>query len=188
MAPVLANRSAHFLIVLVVFGSLAWINVRGVRSGARAVWIVTILKLVPLLIFVCAGIFFVRRADAMAITWPGAPALGRSVLILLFAFVGIEVALIPSGEVKDPARTVPRAIYLALAVTTAALPADPIGRTGNSGGRPREVYRDAVGTGGLTLFRRTRPQPHARRGQRFGFWFCRERYSQFTTHSFRLRA
>jgi amino acid transporter len=119
MAPAVANRSAHFLIVLVVFGSLAWINVRGVRSGARAVWIVTILKLVPLLIFVCVGIFFVRRADALAITWPGAPALGRSVLVLLFAFVGIEVALIPSGEVKDPARTVPRAIYLALAVTTA---------------------------------------------------------------------
>ncbi len=119
MAPIFANRSAHFLIVLLVFGSLAWINVRGVRSGARAVWIVTIVKLVPLLIFVCAGIFFVRRADALAITWPGAPALGRSVLILLFAFVGIEVALIPSGEVKNPARTVPRAIYLALAVTTA---------------------------------------------------------------------
>ena len=39
-------------------------------------------------------------------------------LLLLFAFVGIEVALIPSGEVKNPARTVPRAIYLALAVTT----------------------------------------------------------------------
>ena len=39
-------------------------------------------------------------------------------LLLIFAFVGIEVALMPSGEVKDPARTVPRAIYLALAVTT----------------------------------------------------------------------
>jgi amino acid transporter len=38
--------------------------------------------------------------------------------LLLFAFVGIEVALMPSGEVKNPARTVPRAIYLALAVTT----------------------------------------------------------------------
>jgi amino acid transporter len=37
---------------------------------------------------------------------------------LIFAFVGIEVALIPSGEVKNPARTVPRAVYLALAVTT----------------------------------------------------------------------
>ena len=118
MAPVFAHGVMHFLVVLLVFGALAWINIRGVQSGARAVWIITIVKLVPLFIFVGVGIFFVRQADALTITWPGASNLGRGVLLLIFAFVGIEVALMPSGEVKDPARTVPRAIYLALAVTT----------------------------------------------------------------------
>jgi amino acid transporter len=38
--------------------------------------------------------------------------------VLLFAFVGIEVALVPSGEIKEPARTVPRAAFLALTFTT----------------------------------------------------------------------
>ena len=118
MVPIFAHGAMHFLVVLLVFGALAWINIRGVQSGARAVWIVTIAKLVPLFIFVGVGIFFVRQADALTIAWPGAPVLGRGVLLLLFAFVGIEVALMPSGEVKNPARTVPRAIYLALAVTT----------------------------------------------------------------------
>jgi amino acid transporter len=33
--------------------------------------------------------------------------------------MGIELALVPSGEVKSPARTVPRSIFLALAITTA---------------------------------------------------------------------
>ena len=32
--------------------------------------------------------------------------------------MGIEVALAPSGEVRDPARTVPRAVFLALGLTT----------------------------------------------------------------------
>jgi amino acid transporter len=50
--------------------------------------------------------------------FPSGKELGDSVLLLLFAFVGIEVALIPSGEVKNPARTVPRSVYLALVVTT----------------------------------------------------------------------
>src|SRR5207248_3084948 len=50
--------------------------------------------------------------------WPGSKALGDSVILLIFAFVGIEVALIPSGEVKNPARTVPRSAYLALVITT----------------------------------------------------------------------
>ncbi|MEO5719826.1 MAG: APC family permease [Chthoniobacterales bacterium] len=118
MAPIFSHGAMHFLVVLLVFSALAWINIRGVQSGARAVWIVTIAKLVPLFIFVAAGIFFVNRTDALTITWPGAQPLGRGVLLLLFAFVGIEVALMPSGEVKDSSRTVPRAIYLALGVTT----------------------------------------------------------------------
>lgn len=118
MVPVLATTTGHFIVVLLVFGSLAWLNLRGVRAAARAVEIVTVVKLAPLIVFVCVGIFFVRRADALAMTWPGAPALGQGVLLLVFAFAGIEVALVPSGEVKNPARTVPRAIYVALAGTT----------------------------------------------------------------------
>ncbi len=118
MAPIFAHGPMHFLIVLLVFGVLAGINISGVQSGAAAVWVITIAKLIPLFIFVGVGIFFMRRADALTIAWPGASPLGRSVLLLIFAFVGIEVALIPSGEVKNPARTVPRAIYSALAVTT----------------------------------------------------------------------
>ncbi len=118
MAPLFARGAPHFLVVLLVLGGLAWVNFRGVKSGALAVWIITILKLLPLLLFVCVGLFFVRRADALSIIWPGGAPLGRSVLLLLFAFVGIETALMPSGEVKDPARSVPRAIYLALGITT----------------------------------------------------------------------
>jgi amino acid transporter len=89
-----------------------------VRIGARAVEAVTLIKLAPLIIFIVAGIFFLRPE---ALAWPGWPqtdALGRSVLVLLFAFVGVEVALVPSGEIKQPARTVPRAIFTALGITT----------------------------------------------------------------------
>ena len=39
-------------------------------------------------------------------TWP---ADARAATILIFAFMGVESALVPSGEVRDPARTVPRA-------------------------------------------------------------------------------
>ncbi|MGH8093839.1 MAG: APC family permease [Chthoniobacterales bacterium] len=118
LVPIFAHGAMHFFVVLLVFGLLAGINIRGIESGARAVWAVTIAKLLPLFVFVGLGIFFVRQEHALTIAWPGAPSLGRGVLLLLFAFVGVETALMPSGEVKDPARTVPRAIYLALLVTT----------------------------------------------------------------------
>lgn len=113
-----ASPPGYFAIVLLVLGLLAWINVRGVRAGARAVDAITLVKIIPLLIFVAVGIFFIRP-DAIALPpWPGAKPIGEGVLLLIFAFAGIEVALAPSGEVKNPARTVPRAIYAALALTT----------------------------------------------------------------------
>src|SRR5262249_48619177 len=72
----------------------------------------------PIIIFVAAGIFFIRPETLAWPGWPSGDALGRSVLQLLFAFVGVEVALVPSGEIKNPSRTVPRAIFLSLGITT----------------------------------------------------------------------
>src|SRR5439155_10758587 len=79
---------------------------------------ITIAKLVPLLVFVGAGVWFVHGEY---LTWPALPSaadVGRTAIVLIFAFVGVEIALVPSGEVADPARTVPRALFLALAITT----------------------------------------------------------------------
>ena len=45
---------------------------------------------------------------------PAAGDVARTSLLLIFAFAGIECALVPSGEVRDTARTVPRAIALAM--------------------------------------------------------------------------
>ena len=118
LAPALDSGVGRFLIPLLVLGVLTWINVRGVRGGTRAVELVTIVKLLPLLFFVSVGIFFVKGSDALALAWPSGQSLGQGVLLLIFAFAGIEVALVPSGEVINPSRTVPRAIYLALGITT----------------------------------------------------------------------
>src|SRR6059058_244149 len=116
--PFLGGPVVRIVVMLAVYGVLVFINIRGVREGAGAVTTITIAKLLPLLLFVCAGIFFIHPANLTWIAWPGSKALGDSVILLIFAFVGIEVALIPSGEVKNPSRTVPRAAYLALVITT----------------------------------------------------------------------
>ena len=118
LLPLGTSPVTRFVIMLLVFGSLVAINVRGVREGAGAVTVVTIAKLLPIVLFVCVGIFFIQPAAIAWPGWPGSKPLGDSVILLIFAFVGIEVGLIPSGEVKNPARTVPRAAYLALLITT----------------------------------------------------------------------
>jgi APA family basic amino acid/polyamine antiporter len=118
VAPFLGDPTMRIVVMLVVYGSLVLINIRGVREGAGAVTIITFAKLLPLLLFIGAGIFFVSPANLGWPAWPGSKSLGDAVILLIFAFVGIEVALIPSGEVKNPARTVPRSAYLALVITT----------------------------------------------------------------------
>jgi amino acid transporter len=118
LTPGVEARTAHLVALALILATLARLNVRGVRAGARLIEAVTVAKLLPLLVFVGAGAFFVSPS---AIAWPGLPdreSLGRSVLLLIFAYSGAEVALAPSGEVKDPARTVPRSLFLALGITT----------------------------------------------------------------------
>ncbi|HEY4284542.1 MAG TPA: amino acid permease [Chthoniobacterales bacterium] len=116
--PWVGNPIMRVAAMALVYGILVLINVRGVREGAGAVTVVTLAKLLPIFLFLCVGIFFINPANIGWPTWPGSKALGGSVVLLMFAFVGIEVALIPSGEVKNPSRTVPRSAYLALVITT----------------------------------------------------------------------
>jgi amino acid transporter len=93
--------------------------VRGVGIGARTVEVVTVAKLVPLVGFVLAGAAFVKPAYLAWGAAPDAAAVLRSAGIVIFAFAGIEGALIPSGEVRAPARTVPRAAFLGVGAATA---------------------------------------------------------------------
>ncbi|HEX7115650.1 MAG TPA: APC family permease [Steroidobacter sp.] len=106
------------LIVLLV-STLVAINVRGVRSGARVIEAVTVAKLLPLLAFVFIGVFFIEPENLVWTQVPEVSTVLSTAGVVIFAFSGIEGSLIPSGEVKNTARTVPRAALLALAAATA---------------------------------------------------------------------
>ncbi len=111
LAPALANGAPRILALFVLFGGLAAVNVAGVRQGMRIAVATTVAKLVPLLLAVVAGIFFMHWRELQWIGWPAGAKLGEASLILFFAFQGIEEALAPSAEIRDPARTVPRAMF-----------------------------------------------------------------------------
>lgn len=114
----LGTSMGRALVLAAEYALLAWLNVRGTKQGARLVEVVTIAKLVPLILFVVVGFALARGPAPDVFGNVSAPALGRSVIVLIFAFAGIESALVPSGEVKDPARTVPRALGIAMVAVT----------------------------------------------------------------------
>lgn len=105
-------------IVCALVATLAAVNIRGLSWGARVVEIFTAAKLVPLLFFVLAGVFYISPPNLRWSELPAAAQVAATAGTLIFAFSGIETALMPSGEVRDPTRTVPRAAMLALGAAT----------------------------------------------------------------------
>jgi basic amino acid/polyamine antiporter, APA family len=101
-------------VIVVAFVALALINIRGVQQGTRLIVVLSVAKLLPLLVFVGVGVFFIAPANLVVAQMPAPSSLARAAIILFFAFSGCESALVPSGEVKDPARTVPRALAIAM--------------------------------------------------------------------------
>jgi basic amino acid/polyamine antiporter, APA family len=107
------------VLLVVLLASLAIANIRGVRTGARLVEVVTAAKLAPLIFLVVVGLF---QSTPQNLVWTGLPSMhdiARASLILVFALTGTEGALTASGEVQDPTRTIPRAIFSGLLIVTA---------------------------------------------------------------------
>jgi amino acid transporter len=114
MANVPSTTLAQSLIVIAVVAAGVVFNIRGVQWGVRVVEFMTAAKLIPLILFVLVGAVFVHPANLSWTQLPDATVLMSTSGIVIFAFMGIESGLGPSGEVRDPSRTVPRAVFLAL--------------------------------------------------------------------------
>ena len=186
--PAVQDGVGRFLILVLIFSGLALINIRGVRAGADTVAAMTIAKLLPLLLFIGVGVFFINPAALGWSVWPGGDAIGKTVLLLIFAFMGIELALVPSGEVKNPARTVPRSIFLALAITTALYVAIQLVAQGVLGAELSKFRGCAAGGGGVPVSGPYRA--HDRPGRRgdFRLRICQRRHPGVASHALRLRA
>jgi APA family basic amino acid/polyamine antiporter len=115
----LGGRGMEIAILIGAFAFWSVINLRGVGLGARLNSIATVAKLLPLILIGVGGLFFVSPPNLEWTSTPSAADVARTSLLLIFAFAGLEVALVPSGEVRDIERTVPRAIALAMIGITA---------------------------------------------------------------------
>lgn len=113
VVPELAGGATRVLAFGLLYGVLSALNLAGVAIGGRVLVAFATLKLAPLIVLVLIGIWFVDLSQIQLFAIPSAAALGGSMIAVIFAYSGIETALIPSGEVRDPARDVPRAAFAA---------------------------------------------------------------------------
>ncbi|HET9484410.1 MAG TPA: APC family permease [Xanthomonadales bacterium] len=107
------QRAAFFVVLYAIIVAM---NAFGVKLGARAIVALATIKLTPLVVLASVGLFFVDWSQVSLTAIPSWPALGASMIMVIFAYSGIETALMPSGEVRDPSRDVPRAALAALLI------------------------------------------------------------------------
>jgi basic amino acid/polyamine antiporter, APA family len=118
LVPAVSSRVGSAVVLVAIYAAFAAVNILGVERGARLNTAITVLKLLPLALLILGGVFAIDSANLTVAEPVEMATLARSSILLIFAFAGIEAALVPSGEVRAPATTVPRAILIAMIVIT----------------------------------------------------------------------
>src|SRR5262249_2477595 len=113
LSPAYVN-AARALVILGTLGLMTVVNMRGAAFGSRFVSVATSLKLIPLFVFLGVGALALHGMSSTAEPTPSVEGFGCAMILALFAFTGMEVPLSASGEVSQPAHTIPRALFTAM--------------------------------------------------------------------------
>ena len=114
------QRTLNIAIGLAAIWGVALVNLRGVKEAGLFQAVTTYTKLVPFVAIAAFGLFWVDWQTFETINPSGQPflsTLAATAPLTMFAFLGIESATVPAGDVIDPQRTIPRATLLGTAVS-----------------------------------------------------------------------
>jgi amino acid transporter len=113
------------VIVKVLFVAfLIVMNVAGVKAAGRINDALTLVKLAPLIFFAVIGLLYMASNMTTAVMnfSPFLPYsfsnFGAALILIFWAYAGFEISTIPAEEIRDPSRTIPRAIILGISIVT----------------------------------------------------------------------
>ena len=98
---------------------VALVNLRGVKAAGLFAEVTTYAKLVPFVAVALIGLFFIQPAQLTRFNPSGEPLLASTAALApltMFAYLGLESATVPAGDVRDPERTIPRSTILGISV------------------------------------------------------------------------
>ncbi len=113
--------SSEFLYAVGAVAVVTLLNVLGVKLGAIALNIITVLKLIGLLAIIVAG-FWLGQSNPVEWERPtlaGSHFGALAMILILYAYGGWNDAAFVAAEVRDPKRNIPRALILGIGAITA---------------------------------------------------------------------
>jgi basic amino acid/polyamine antiporter, APA family len=108
----------RWTIITALFAIPAFINVRGVKQGATTSNLFVAAKLIPLLVFVGVGVFFLHTREFVSWHATGHWQWFQAVLLLVFAFGGFDNAVLPASEMRNPRRDTWFALLVGMGIVT----------------------------------------------------------------------
>ncbi len=114
--PAVTTGPVRAALVCAVTMALTMINLLGIRDVAVATNILTVGKLAPLALLIVAGFFYLNAKSFSFGSTPSPAAFSSAMLLLVYAYTGFEIAVIPAAEIRDPRRDLPGAILTAIGV------------------------------------------------------------------------
>lgn len=119
LSPLLGHPSAmaRLGLELGLLFFLTWLNLRGVVAAGRAEFVLSLLKIIPLILMPAIALFYFDSSnfmlDTSKVTDTSLSSVLSSVALLtLWGFVGLETATTAAGAVDNPSKTIPKAIIL----------------------------------------------------------------------------
>ena len=108
--PAAQTPAWRIAVITAVTAVFAGINLAGVRNAAVAGNAMTIAKLAPLLVLIVCGLGGIHPERLALGASPAQGDFAKAMLLLVFAYTGFELAIIPAGETRDPRRDLPWAL------------------------------------------------------------------------------
>lgn len=116
--PQLTNSPAISMsfgvLVVILFTA---INLKGIKESMLFEVIIVVIKVLPLVLVAFIGIFYVDIANIQPIKRIDFTSLGEMATTLLWAFIGLESATIPLGNVDNPRKNIPIATVSGVLLT-----------------------------------------------------------------------
>jgi len=116
--PWAATDVGRISMISIVCVGLTVANYVGIKDGIRTLAVLTFLKITPIVILVLVGLKEVTGDVLLPSSMPTIDDLGGLTLLIIYAFIGFEVATVVSGETRHPRRNMPKALVSTVVATS----------------------------------------------------------------------
>jgi basic amino acid/polyamine antiporter, APA family len=118
LLPLIGDQSKFIVVGLeiVLLTLITLLNLRGVKASGNTEFVLTLMKIIPLLVLPIAALFFFDFGnfvkDSSIMEFTDSEIISKVTLMTLWGFIGVESATTPAGSVENPSKTIPRAIVI----------------------------------------------------------------------------